>query len=164
DQSYGVVRAAALALGETKSAAAYDALRKLINAPSWRDQVRASALAGLANLGDRRALDLGLRYAAGGNEPQVRASAITLLAAVGRDDPRTFPLVSEAFLRSVDTLNFPLGNAAGEALVKLGDPRGIEVIEQAVKKVNGPQIRGFIRQFQQRLQQALKPEAKSSGQ
>ena len=164
DQSYGVIRAAANALGETKSPQAYDALVKLVDAPSWRDQVRASALQGLAALGDKRALELGLRYAAGGNDPQVRGAAITLLASVGRDDPRTFPLVSEAFLRSVDTLNFPIGNAAGEALVKLGDPRGIEVIEQAIKKVNSPQIQGFIRQFQQRLQQALKPEAKSSGQ
>ena len=158
DQSYATIRAAASALGETKSPQAYDALTKLIDAPSWRDQVRASALTGLANLADKRSLELGLRYGAAGNEPQVRASAITLLAAVGRDDPRTFPLVSEAFLRSVDTLNFPIGNAAGEALVKLGDPRGIEVIEQGIKKVNSPQIQGFIRQFQQRLQQALKPE------
>ena len=165
DQSYGVVRASASALGETKSPQAYDALVKLIDAPSWRDQVRASALQGLAALGDKRALELGFRYTAGGNDPQVRAAAITLLAAVGRDDPRTFPLVSEAFMQSVDTLNFPIGNAAGEALVKLGDPRGIEVIEQAIKKVNSQQIQGFIRQFQQRLQQALKPEAqKPAGQ
>ena len=164
DQSYGTIRAAALALGETKSPQAYDALVKLVDAPSWRDQVRVSALSGLANLGDKRAIEAGMRYAAEGNDPQVRGAAITLLAAVGRDDPRTFPLVSRALLWSADTLNFPVGNAAGEALVKLGDPRGVEVIEQAIKKVNSPQIQGFIRQFQQRLQQALKPEAKSSGQ
>ncbi len=165
DQSYGVIRAAALALGDSKSPAAYDALAKLLDTPSWRDQVRASALTGLANLGDKRALDLALRYAAAGNEPQVRGAGITLLAAVGRDDPRTFPLISQALLWSVDTLNFAVGSAAGEALVKLGDPRGIEVIEQAIKKVNSPQIQGFIRQYQQRLQQALKPEAqKPAGQ
>ena len=164
DQSYGVIRAAALALGDSKAASAYDALTKLIAAPSWRDQVRASALTGLANLGDKRALEVAFRYAEGGNDPQVRGAAITLLAAVGRDDPRTFPAITKALLWSAETLNFPVGNAAGEALVKLGDPRGIEVIEQAIKKVNSPQIQGFIRQFQQRLQQALKPEPKSSGQ
>ena len=164
DQSYGVIRAAALALGDSKSAPAYDALTKLVVTPPWRDQVRASALTGLASLGDKRALESALRYSAGGNDPQVRGAAITLLAAVGRDDPRTFPLVSQAFLWSVETLNFPVGSAAGEALVKLGDPRGVEVIEQGIKKVNSPQIQGFIRQFQQRLQQALKPEAKTSGQ
>src|SRR5947209_586438 len=44
DQSYGVVRAAALALGATKSPAAYDPLSKLLDEPSWRDSVRASGL------------------------------------------------------------------------------------------------------------------------
>src|SRR6266478_4233553 len=39
DQSYGVVRAAALALGQTKSPLAYDALVKLISQPSWRDTI-----------------------------------------------------------------------------------------------------------------------------
>jgi aminopeptidase N len=164
DQSYGVIRAAALALGDSKAPAAYDALTKLLDTPSWREQVKAAALTGLANLGDKRSLELAQRYAAGGNEPQVRGAAVTLLAAVGRDDPRTFQLVSEAFRWSVETLNFPVGSAAGEALVKLGDPRGVEVIEQAIKKVNSTQIQGFIKQYQQRLQQALKPEAKSSGQ
>lgn len=156
DQSYGTIRAAALALGDAKDKAAYDALVKLLDTPSWRDQIRTSALTGLANLGDKRALELGIRYAGGGNSPQVRAAGITLLAAVGRDDPRTFQLVSDAFSTGVATFNFQLGNSAGEALVKLGDPRGIEVIEQAIKKTDGSQIQGFIRQFQDRLRQSMK--------
>jgi aminopeptidase N len=157
DESYATIRAAALALGNAKDKAAYDALVKLLDTPSWRDQIRTSALTGLANLGDKRALELGIRYAGGGNSPQVRAAGITLLAAVGRDDPRTFQLVSEAFSTGVATFNFQLGNSAGEALVKLGDPRGIDVIEQALKRTNGSQIQGFIRQFQDRLRQSMKP-------
>ena len=90
DPSYATIRAAAMALGETKNAAAYDALVKLLDAPSWRDQLRASALTGLANLGDKRAFELASRYAAPGNQVQVRASAITLLGAIGKDDPRAF--------------------------------------------------------------------------
>src|SRR5205814_3083172 len=46
DQSYSVVRASAVALGQTKGPAAYDALVKLIDQPSWRDAVRAAALNG----------------------------------------------------------------------------------------------------------------------
>src|SRR5712691_7482011 len=53
DQSYAVIRAAAAALGQTKSPTAYDSLMKLIAAPSWRDTIRASALSGLAALGDK---------------------------------------------------------------------------------------------------------------
>lgn len=165
DQSYATIRAAALALGDTKDKTAYDALVKLVDVPSWRDQIRTSALTGLANLGDKRALELGLRYAAPGNPPSVRAAGITLLGSVGRDDPRTFQLVSDAFATGVETFNFQLGNSAGEALVKLGDPRGIDVIEQAIKKTEGSQIQGFIRQFQQRLRQSMQPSApKPAGQ
>jgi aminopeptidase N len=153
DPSYATIRAAALALGDTKNAAAYAALVKLLDAPSWRDQLRASALTGLANLGDKRAFELGSRYAAPGNQVQVRASAITLLAAIGKDDPRAFPLVSEALSLGTSTLNFQLTNAAGEALVTLGDPRGVAVMEEAIKKTNNPQFQGFIRQFLQRLRQ-----------
>jgi aminopeptidase N len=153
DQSYATIRAAASALGETKAAAAYDALIKLLDAPSWRDQIRASALTGLANLGDKRAFELGARYAAPGNQPQVRAAAITLVGAVGKDDPRAFSILSDALALGVSTLNFQLSNAAGEALVSLGDARGVEVLEEAIKKSNNQQFKGFIRQFQQRLRQ-----------
>ncbi|HEX8843706.1 MAG TPA: M1 family aminopeptidase [Pyrinomonadaceae bacterium] len=164
DRSYATINAAALSLGETKDPSAYDALVRLIDVTSWRDQIRASGLAGLARLEDKRALELGIRYAGKGHQPQVRAAAITLLAAVGKDDPRVFPIVSQAFLYATSTFNFSIGSAAGEALVKIGDPRGIEVLEQAVKGVNSQQIQGFIRQFQQRLRQSLQPAAKGTGQ
>jgi aminopeptidase N len=164
DPSYGTINAAAIALGETKDPAAYDALVKLIDIPSWRDQIRASGLTGLARLEDKRALELGVRYAGSGNQPQVRAAAINLLAAVGRDDPRVFQLISQAFLWATSKVNFQISNAAGEALVKLGDPRGIEVLEQAVKGAGSPQIQGFIRRFQERLRQSLQGTVKSSGQ
>ena len=164
DPSYATVSAAALALGDTKSQAAYDALVKLIDVPSWRDQIRAYALSGLARLGDKRALDLGIRFAAAGNQPAVSAAAITLVGAVGKDDPRSFPLIAEGFRRAVKTFSFQLANASGNALVKLGDQRGIDVIEQGIKSVNSPQFEGFLRQFQQRLRQASQPAPKGSGQ
>jgi aminopeptidase N len=153
DQSYATIRAAALALGDTKNAAAYDALVSLLNTTSWRDNIRSSALLGLANLGDKRAFELGSRYAATGNLPSVRAAAITLIGAVGKDDPRALQMISDLLSFGASTSNFQLANAAGEALVKLGDPRGVDVIEQAIKRANNPQIQGFIRQFQERLRQ-----------
>jgi len=78
DQSYAVIRAAAVALGQAKSPSAYDSLIKLIDTPSWRDTIRASALSGLAALGDKRALDLGLKYYGAGNRTAVRSAAATL--------------------------------------------------------------------------------------
>lgn len=60
-----VQRNAAEAMGKTKSPKAYDALLKLVETPSWRDQIRAAAFRGLKNLGDDRAVDViieGTRY------------------------------------------------------------------------------------------------------
>ena len=157
DQSYAVIRAAAVALGGTKAPAAYDALTKLLEVPSWRDNIKASALGGLAALGDKRALELGLRYAARATPVQMRASAIALLGAVGKDDPRVFPLISESLLEAATTNNFAIGSSAAEALVKLGDRRGLEVFEQVRKKLNNPQVEAFIMQFEQRLRQSAQP-------
>lgn len=154
DQSYATVSAAANALGETKDPAAYDALVKLLDTTSWHDQIRAYGLSGLAKLEDKRALELGVRYAGAGNWPLVRAQAVRLVGAVGKNDPRSFQLVSDAFKRAAATLDFQLGNAAGEALVSLGDPRGVEAIEEGIKNLSNPQIQGFFRRFEEQLRQA----------
>ena len=164
DESYGVISAAANALGDTKSPAAYDALTKLLDTPSWHDQIRAYGLSGLARLEDKRAFEVGIRYSSGSNWPQVRAAAIRLIGAVGRDDPRAFQIVSQSFLHAASRQDFQLAAASGDALVKLGDPRGVEILEQGVKSVNNPQFQGFLRQFQQRLRQAAQPAQKGSGQ
>lgn len=165
DQSYGVVRAAATALGQTKSAQAYDALVKLFDMPSWRDSLRVSAMNGLAELGDKRALELSLRYAAKGNSVDLRGGAVTLLGAIGKNDPRSFDLIADTFRQAAATFNFNLANSAGEALVALGDQRGLAVLEEARKKLNNPGLIAFLMQFEQRLRQsATTPTPKTPGQ
>jgi HEAT repeat protein len=159
DESYGVIRAAAEALGQTKNPVGYDALVKLLDTSSWRDTIRVAGLNGLAVLSDNRSLDAALKYSASGNSGQIRAAAITILAAVGKDDPRTFPIVSEALLKSVSPFNAALFGASGRALVELGDQRGVEVFEQAGKRLVSP--RG-LPQLQQ-LEQQLKQKAQSAG-
>jgi HEAT repeat protein len=164
DQSYATVNAAAIALGETKSANAYDALNKLLDVSSWREQIRSSALAGLARLEDKRALETGIRYAASGNLPSVRAAALRLLGSVGKGDERAFKLISQALLSAVPRTDFQIAAAAADSLVKLGDPRGVDVFEESIKSAQSPQIQGFLKQFQQRLRQAGQPAPKASGQ
>ncbi len=152
DQSYSVVRAAAVAFGETKDKTAYDALTKLTGVESFRDQVRGAGLAGLARLGDARALDLGLRYIGKGNTSAVRAGAVTILGASGKKDARVFPLVSEAFTQAVARQDFQVGVAAAEALIALGDARGIALFREAREKTNIPQAKQFLEFFEKRLQ------------
>ena len=164
DRSYQVIRAAATALGQTKSAAAYDSLVKLIDQASWRDNIRASALNGLAELGDKRALELGFKYAVAPNRYGVRASALALLGNVGKDETRTLPTIAAALNEGIEHRNFQVFNGAANALVQLGDPRGVAVFEEALKKLAPEsQFRGLLANSIQRLkakQTSNKPAAK----
>ncbi|HLO00339.1 MAG TPA: M1 family aminopeptidase [Pyrinomonadaceae bacterium] len=130
DPSYAVIKAAASALGATKSPDAYSALVNLLDVPSWRDNIRTSALTGLGELRDRRALSVALRYSASGNVAQVRAAALRLTGKVGETDSRAFDLISESASKAFASGDYALATAAGEALVSLGDSKGIEVLEQ----------------------------------
>jgi aminopeptidase N len=163
DQSYASIRAAALGLGATKSPAAYDALTKLLQTPSWRDAIRAAGLGGLASLEDPRALETGFRYAAKENRASVRAAAITLIGATGKTDQRSFPLISDALRKGVETSNFQLLAAAGNALVTLADPRGVDVFEEVRKTSDNAQLQGFITQMEERLKKSMQAGASKAG-
>jgi aminopeptidase N len=155
DQSYGVIRAAATALGATGSPGAYQALTRLLEVTSWRDNIKASALAGLGALGDKRALDLALRYAERGNSPQVRSAAISVLGDLGGGDPRAFQLVSDTAIKAFASGNSSLGITAAEALASLGDPRGLPVLDQIRQTAsNGSQLQNRLGDLRERLQKA----------
>jgi len=163
DQSYAVIRAAAPALGQTKSPAAYDSLIKMIDAPSWRDTIRASALNGLAALGDKRALDVGLKYYPAGNPAAVRTGALAVLGATGKDDARVFPILSATLTEAVEKRNFGLFFGAAEAIVSLGDERGLAVFQELSKRTGtSAQIIAAISGFQARLREKLTPPKPAS--
>ena len=163
DQSYAVIRAAALALGQTKSTGAYDPLVKLIDAPSWRDTIRASALSGLAALGDKRALDLGLKYYVVGNRAAVRTAALAVLGSAGKDDPRVFPILSALLTEALDKRNFGLFFGAADAIVLLGDERGLALFQELSKKAGTPpQIVAAMSAFESRLRAKLTPPKPAS--
>jgi HEAT repeat protein len=156
DPSYAVIKAAALALGETRSPGAYDALVKLLDIPSWRENIRASGLIGLAALEDKRALEVGFRYAQKGNPRAVRAAAIRLLGKIGADDPRTFTLIAETATRAFQDSDYEVATAAGESLVSLGDSRGLAVLEQIDREpLLAPRLKEQLVRYQQLLRKAI---------
>jgi len=156
DQSYAVIRASASALGQTKSATAYDPLVKLLDSPSWRDTIRASGLTGLAALGDKRALEYGLKYSTGENQIGVRTAALSVLGATGKGDPRALAPLSKALNEALERRSFQLVTAAGEALVNLGDERGLASLDEFAKRVAGsPQLAPLIGSYQSRLKAKL---------
>jgi len=147
------VATAALALGGMRSPNAYEALNSLLAAESWRDTVRVAGLKGLAALGDARALDAGLRYAARGNLPATRAAAVGLLAAIGRADTRSLPLIADALLQGALTSDFALTNDAAEALLALGDARGLNAFDEASRRASSQGLQSMIRGFHARLRE-----------
>lgn len=155
DQSYAVIRAAAAALGHTKADVAFDSLIKLLDAPSWHNTIRVSVLSGLSELGDKRALDVALRFAAQGDYPQVRLAATKLLGVVGKGEPRAFDLASANLEEAVGNANSSLVAVSAESLVGIGDPRGVELLERLTKQGTNPQYASSLTKFQERLKKAL---------
>jgi aminopeptidase N len=156
DASYAVIKAAALALGETQTPGAYEALTRLLNIPSWRDNIKISALSGLAALRDKRALDVAFLYAEKGNQAQVRAAALRLLGRLGGDDPRAFTLISDMATKAFANGDYSLATAAGEALVSLGDPRGLAVLEQISHDASvTPRLKEQVTQYQEQLRKLV---------
>jgi aminopeptidase N len=158
DPSYGVIKAAALALGQTRSPNAFESLVKLIDVPSWHDTIRASALNGLAGLGDKRALDVGLKYYGNGNRNEVRMASLAVLGAAGNGDPRVFPILSATLNEGAEKRNFALFFGAADALVVLGDERGLAVFKELSQKASTPpRMVGAISGFESRLRAKLAP-------
>jgi hypothetical protein len=91
----------------------------------------------------------------------VRAAALGLLGAAGKNEPRVFPLISESLTRGVTERNFNLIFASSEALIALCDPKGLATLEEIGKSAkNDPQVLGFMGQIRQRLDQCLKTTPK----
>jgi len=130
DRSYGVIDQAASALATTKDVRAYDALVKLTNTPSWKGRIQIAGLRGLGELGDKRGLDVGLKTATDTKlSMNLRTAALGIVGAVGKGDPRAYPLIFEKFKAAYDASNIQ-GIVDGiQAIVKLADPRGQAAID-----------------------------------
>jgi aminopeptidase N len=160
DQSYGVIDAAASALGGTGDGRAFDALAKLAGTSSWKDRVRIAGLTGLSALADRRGLDIGLKYAADTSvSPTVRSTALNVVAATGKGDARAFPLIMENFKMALEDGDFqPIFNGF-RSFTLLADPRGQEAFDMAKEKYKDSSNRvNFIKQVEAEFKKALEPK------
>ena len=157
DQSYGVIDSAAQALGETKSPQAYDALMKLTAADSWHGRIRSAGLTGLAESGDKRAFDVGYKFATDKNQiPRVRATALEIVGATGKGDPRAYPLIFEQFKKSLDANEFQGIFSGANAIIRLADPRGQEAFDlMRVKFKNQPNAIPFIERLETQFKAAV---------
>jgi hypothetical protein len=106
---------------------------------------------------------LGFKFYVAGNPNAVRVAALALIGSAGRDDPRAFPTLSTLLTESLDRRNFALFTAAGEAMVSLGDERGLALFQQLSTKAGTPrQMVSAISGFETRLRAKLTPPKPAS--
>ena len=158
DRSYSVIDQAAVALARTKSPKAYDALVKLTNTNSWKSRIQIAGLNGLAELGDKRAFELGYKTATNKSLPlNVRTSALSIVGETGKGDARAFPLIFDQFKSNLAANKFQGIFSSLQAVIKLGDPRGQESFDMLKKKFkDNTQIMGFVTFLESQFQAALK--------
>ncbi len=162
DPSYSVVDNAAIGLGTTKNAKAFDALSKLTAQKSWHGRLQAAGLRGLAALGDKRALDSALKLTGDKTQPNgVRAAALEVVAASGKGDARAYPTVLNAFKAALAENDIQeIFNDLG-AIILLADPRGQEAFDLAKAKFKDqPQYLNYTTVFEAQFKAALTENGK----
>ena len=126
DASYLVEAAAAEAIGKARAPAAYKLLVWAVrNKESWNDVVRCGALAGLAELGDERAIGLCLEWTEYGKPQFARRAAAAALGKLGHGR-------KDVCGRLVELLNdndVRMRLAAVDGLQELQDPQSVEALE-----------------------------------
>ncbi|MCB1023612.1 MAG: M1 family metallopeptidase [Acidobacteria bacterium] len=156
DPSYTVINSAAVALGQTKDEKAYDALINLTNMDSWKDRIRVAGLQGLAALGDKRALDIGFKFAGKSYPGNVRSSSLSVVAATGKGDARVFPLLFEPFKKDLDQRNFQSIFTGLSSMILLGDPRGQQAFDLAKAKFkDNQQLMGYVTRLESQFKAEL---------
>jgi len=140
DISYRVESAAAELLGRTHTPGVIEILEKQITRPSWMFLLQRGILAGLAQTGEDRALEIIEGYAINpSNHPMLRRHALNGLVVAGRQHY----LYSEAarqqavttLLHSVEQDNWPMARAsAARALLTFGERRAIPTLERVASQ------------------------------
>jgi aminopeptidase N len=135
DPSYFVEAAAATSIGKTKSARAYAVLSSaLAKKESWQETIRAGVFAGLAELGDDRAIPDCIAWTAYGKPTPARRAAVAALGKLGegRKDVR------ETLIALIDDRSFHVRFAAIDSLEALHEQAAIEPFERiASQDVDG---------------------------
>lgn len=154
DASYYVEANAAQALGQTRTAKAFDVLSKVaMKKTSQNDVIRSQSLLGLADLKDERVLPIALEWTKRGYSNPVRGTATAVLGRLGKLSDKA---KDEAYDRLVELLQDPWLRVqlnAINALAELKEPRAIAELERTrVRELDGRVVR-VAREAIQRLRE-----------
>lgn len=115
---------------------------------SQHDTVRQAALGALADLDQPGTLEHAVRFTRAGTLSRTRAVASGVVGRLGRHDPDAalaalVPLLEDREMRT--------RNAAGEALVALGDARAIDRLESLASTARNPAQADRLREWAERI-------------
>lgn len=160
DESDRVINAAANALGKTKSKDVFDILMSLEYKPSWKNQNRISALNGLQQLGDTRAIAYALKCLADNQSPRwylatpvwdYPFAAVNTLVTLGKAE-LGYPILLERFKKSLadNDLNDIFQNV--QLINLLRDKRANEIYDLLKEKFKADSgvldaVKNYERQF-----------------
>ncbi|MCB9841611.1 MAG: M1 family metallopeptidase [Phycisphaeraceae bacterium] len=149
------VRAAALRLiGTLAQDDAFPILSTALLFDSQHDAVRQAAIEALADLDDPRALPLVLEHAAPSADSRTRVTAINAAVRLRRHDPELAYDTIAPLVRDRQRRTFL---AAGQALVDIADPRGLDALRAFRAQVGDPDsqwsIDGWIDALSTKLDQ-----------
>jgi hypothetical protein len=121
-----------------------------------------AGLNGLATLGDKRAFDVGLKYANDATQPRnVRSAALGIVAATGKGDARAFPLVFDNFKKSLASSDFQSIFTGLTSVIRLGDSRGQEAFDLTkIRFGKNQQIMGFVTLLEDQFKKAVADNGK----
>lgn len=167
DESFRVINSAAIALGKTKDAKAFDALAKLKDKPSMKSQSLLSSLAGLKELGDPRGFDIAYKALSDLNLPRWRLSSIPptwdyrdmaadTIKSLGKSD-KAYPLIFERFKKSMaeNDINGIFTNVF--LIITLADERGQEAFDLLkVKYKDDANAMTTVNQYETQFKESIK--------
>lgn len=166
DESDRVINRAAVSLGKSKSPKAFEALAKLVNKPSWKNQSLMSSLNGLKELGDPRGFEVAFKAL---SDPYLlrwrlpsppvwdfRVFAVETIASLERSDTVS-PFIFERLKKSIDEndINGIFNNTM--LLTKLPGTHGQQAFEMLKARFKDDEnIMAIVKAYETQFNEALK--------
>ena len=149
DASYGTRVAAIEGLARHQAADHAELIVKLVDFPSQHDQVRSAALRALADLDDKRGLDLAMKYAAFGHIDRSRPTAINCVGRLAKHDKER---AVEFLVKLLEDPESRSMGAAGSALADLRETSAENKIRAMSETHRDPSVRERAAEWLKRLQ------------
>ncbi len=153
DESYATRAAAMEAVGKLGGDEALEILKVGLAAESQHDQIRRSALRGLASLDEVECLELALPFVEEGHLSRTRPVAISTVSKLADyDKEAAYDAVAPLLMDHEERTR----NAAGPAIVRIEDERGVAELRRIARTDRHPVYREMASKWADELQAALK--------